>query len=81
MNRWLRPDPVRYASVTTAMQGLTATHHDSQWDTSEKARKAAIIQLTGHFRRYWQALGLAQQKRGKRFTEPLAPDSTTHRPR
>jgi hypothetical protein len=27
-DRWFRPDPVRYASVTTAMQGRTVTHHD-----------------------------------------------------
>jgi transcriptional regulator GlxA family with amidase domain len=61
--RWFWPDPVRHASVTT--------HHDPQRDTSKKARKAANIQLTGHFRRYWQVLGLAQQKRGQRFTDPL----------
>jgi hypothetical protein len=53
------------------MQGLTATHHDPQWDTGEKAPEAGNTQLTGHFRRYWQVLGSAQQKRGQRFTEPL----------
>ena len=27
-DRWFRLDPVRYASVTSAMQGRTVTHHD-----------------------------------------------------
>jgi hypothetical protein len=38
MNRLLRPDSVRHMSVTTAMQGLTAAHHDTQRDSSDAAR-------------------------------------------
>ena len=49
-DRWFRPDAVRYASVTIATQGLTATHHDPQWDSSKLARLAVNIQLTGRFR-------------------------------
>jgi hypothetical protein len=51
VNRWLRPDSVRHMSVTTAMQGLTAAHHDTQRDKRKKAREPRNAQATGRFRR------------------------------
>jgi hypothetical protein len=47
VNRLLRPDSVRHMSVTTAMQGLTAAHHDTQRDNSNAARKPGYAQATG----------------------------------
>jgi len=44
-------------SVTTAMQGLTAAHRETQRDKSKKAREARKTQLTGRLRRWWQMLG------------------------
>jgi hypothetical protein len=51
VNRLLRPDSVRYMSVTTATQRLTAAHHETQRDKTEKAREAGYPQVTGRFRR------------------------------
>ncbi len=51
MNRLLRPDSVRHMSVTTAMQRLTAAHHDTQRDNSKKAHESGYAQATGRFRR------------------------------
>src|ERR1035441_10045784 len=71
---WIhRPDPVRHASVTTAMQGRTATHYDPQWDTTKTTQEAGNTQLTGHFRWSRQVLGSNPGRLGQRFTEPLAP--------
>jgi hypothetical protein len=44
-------------SVTTAMQGLTAAHHDTQRDNSMAAREPWYSQAMGHFRWWWQVLG------------------------
>jgi hypothetical protein len=38
VNRLLRHDSVRHMSVTTAMQGRTSAHHDTQRDNSKAAR-------------------------------------------
>jgi sensor domain CHASE-containing protein len=38
-------------SVTTAKQGLTAAHYDTQRDSSKKARETGKTQVTGRFRR------------------------------
>ena len=73
MNRLLRPDSVRHMSVTTAMQGLTAAHHDTQWDCSKAAREPGYAQATGHFRRWWQVLGSNQRRLSRRFYRPCAP--------
>jgi hypothetical protein len=51
VNRSLRPDSVRHMSVTTAMQGLTAAHHETRWDNSKAAREPGYAQATGRFRR------------------------------
>jgi hypothetical protein len=51
VNRLLRPDSVRHMSVTTATQRLTAAHHETHRDKTEKAREAGYPQLTGRFRR------------------------------
>src|SRR6266705_3132108 len=67
VNRWLRPDSVRHMSVTTAMQGLTAAHHDTQRDNSEAAREPGYAQATGRFRRWWQVLGSNQRRLSRRF--------------
>jgi hypothetical protein len=73
---WIhRPDPVRHASVTTAMQGRTATHYDPQWDSTKTAQEAGNTQLTGHFRWSRQVLCSNPARLGKRFTEPLASSS------
>jgi hypothetical protein len=40
VNRLLRPESVRHMSVTTATQGLTAAHHETQRDKTQKAREA-----------------------------------------
>ena len=42
VNRWLGPDSVRHMSVTTATQRLTAAHHETQRDKTEKTREAGI---------------------------------------
>jgi hypothetical protein len=81
MNRLLRPDSVRHMSVTTAMQGLTSEHHDTQRDNSKAAREPGYAQATGHFRRWWQVLwrqvlGSNQRRRSRRFYRPVLP---THR--
>jgi len=47
VNRLLGPDSVRYMSVTTAMQGLTAAHHDTQRDNSKAARSRALAVRSG----------------------------------
>ena len=73
MNRLLRPDSVRHMSVTTAMQRLTVTHHDTQRDSTKKARKAGNTQLTGRFRRWWQVLGSNQRRLSRRFYRPFLP--------
>jgi hypothetical protein len=51
VNRLLRPESVRHMSVTTATQRLTAAHHETQRDNTEKTREAGYPQLTGRFRR------------------------------
>ena len=70
VNRWLRPDSVRHMSVTTAMQGLTAAHHDTQRDNSKAAREPGYAQATGYFRRWWQVLGSNQRRLSRRFYRP-----------
>jgi hypothetical protein len=76
MNRLPRPGSVRHMSVTTAMQGRTAEHHDTHRDNSKAAREPGYAQATGHFRRWWQVLGSNQRRRSRRFYRPLGP---THR--
>ena len=49
VNRSLGPDSVRHMSVTTAMQRLTVTHHDTQRDSTKKAHKAGNTQLRAVF--------------------------------
>src|SRR6266705_5547215 len=71
VNLWLRPDSVRHMSVTTAMQGLTAAHHDTQRDKRKKAREPGYAQATGRFRRWWQVLGSNQRRLSRRFYRPL----------
>jgi hypothetical protein len=71
VDRWFRPDPVRHASVTTAMQGRIATHYDPQWDTTKTAREAGNTQLTGHFPWSRQVLGSNPARLAKRLTELL----------
>ena len=51
VNRLLRPDSVRHMSVTTATRRLTAAHHETQRDKTQKTREAGYSQLTGRFRR------------------------------
>ena len=51
VNRLLRPESVRHMSVTTATQGLTAAHHETQRHRSKKARETRNPQVTGRFRR------------------------------
>jgi hypothetical protein len=51
VNRWLQLDSVRHMSVTNAMEGLTAAHHDTQRDNSKAAREPGYAQATGRFRR------------------------------
>ena len=51
VNRLLRPESVRHMSVTTATRRLTAAHHETQRDKTQKARKTGNPQLTGRFRR------------------------------
>ena len=51
VNRSSRPDFARYMSVTTALQGLTAAHHETRRHTNKKARETGKTQLTGRFRR------------------------------
>ena len=67
VNRLLRPDSVRHMSVTTAMQGLTAAHHETQRDSSKTAREPGYAQATGRFRRWWQVLGSNQRRLSRRF--------------
>ena len=58
-------------SVTTAMQGLTAAHRDTQRDKRKKAREPGYAQATGRFRRWWQVLwqvlGSNQRRLSRRF--------------
>ena len=75
-NRSLRPESVRYMSVTTAMQRLTAAHHETQRDHSKAAREPGYAQATGRFRRWWQVLGSNQRRLSRRFYRPPIP---THR--
>src|SRR5512135_1970203 len=67
VNRWLGPDSVRHMSVTTATQRLTAAHHETRRDKTQKAREARYPQLTGRFRRWWQVLGSNQRRLSRRF--------------
>ena len=71
VNRWLRPDSVRHMSVTTAMQGLTAAHHETRRDNSKAAREPGYAQATGRFRRWWQVLGSNQRGLSRRFYRPF----------
>src|ERR1019366_739940 len=59
-------------SVTTAMQGLTAAHHETQRDSSKKAREPGYAQATGRFRRWWQVLDSNQRRLSRRFHRPPA---------
>jgi hypothetical protein len=70
VNRSSGPDSVRHMSVTTAMQGLTAAHRETQRDNSKTARESGKIQLTGYFRRWWQVLGSNQRRLSRRFYRP-----------
>jgi hypothetical protein len=70
VNRLLRHDSVRHMSVTTAMHGLTAAHHDTQRDNSNAARETGKTQLTGYFRWWWQVLGSNQRRLSRRFYRP-----------
>ncbi len=54
-------------SVTTATQRLTAAHHETQRDKTEKARETGNPQLTGRFRRWWLVLGSNQRRLSRRF--------------
>ncbi len=72
MNRLLRPDSVRYMSVTTAMQRLTVAHHDTQRDSSKTPRQPGYAQATGRFRRWWQVLGSNQRRLSRRFYRPTS---------
>ena len=81
VNRLLRPDSVRHMSVTTAMQGLTAAHHGTQWDCSKAAREPGYAQAMGRFRRWWQVLGSNQRRLSRRFYRtPIPTHRNTHRP-
>jgi hypothetical protein len=81
VNRWLRPNSVRHMSVTTTTQRLTAAHHETQRDKTEKAREAGDPQLTGRFRRWWQVLGSNQRRLSRRFySEPIPTHRNSHRP-
>src|ERR1017187_1495140 len=57
VNRWLRPDSVRHMSVTTAMQGLTATHHETQRDKSEEGPRARLCPGHGPFSQVMAGVG------------------------
>jgi len=73
VNRSSCPDSVRYMSVTTAMQGRTAAHRETQRDKSKAARVPGYAQATGRFRRWWQVLGSNQRRLSRRFyREPPA---------
>ena len=72
MNRLLRPESVRYMSVTTATQGLTAAHHETRRHNNKKARETGKTQLTGYLRRWWQVLGSNQRRLSRRFTDRLS---------
>ena len=72
VNRLLRPDSVRYMSVTTAMQRLTAAHRETQRDNSKAARESGYAQARGCFRRWWQVLGSNQRRLSRRFYIPIA---------
>src|ERR1039457_3366855 len=71
VNRWLRPDSVRHMSVTTAMQGLTAAHRETQRDNRKMAREPGYAQARGCFRWWWQVLGSNQRRLSRRFYRPL----------
>ena len=70
VNRLLRPDSVRHMSVTTAMQGHTTAHHDTQRDNSRAAREPGYAQATGRLCRWWQVLGSNQRRLSRRFYSP-----------
>jgi hypothetical protein len=79
VNRLLRPDSVRYMSVTTATQGLTAAHHETRRDTNKKARETGKTQLTGYLCRWWQVLGSNQRRLSRRFySEPIPTHRNSH---
>jgi hypothetical protein len=71
VNRSSCPDPVRHMSVTTAMQGRTAAHRETQRDNTKAAREPRYAQATGRFRRWWQVLGSNQRRLSRRFYRPL----------
>jgi hypothetical protein len=73
VNRLLRPDSVRHMSVTTAIQGLTTAHHDTQRDSSKAAREPGYAPVTGCFRWWWQVQGSNLRRLSRRFYSPLAP--------
>jgi len=77
VNRSSCPDSVRHMTVTTAMQGLTAAHRETQRDNIKAARRPRYAQATGRFRRWWQvlwwqALGSNQRRLSRRFYRPNA---------
>jgi hypothetical protein len=79
VNRWLRPDSVRHMSVTIAMQGLTAAHHETQRDKRKTAREPRYAQARGCFRRWWQVLGSNQRRLSRRFySEPIPAHRNNH---
>jgi hypothetical protein len=72
VNRSSCPDSVRHMSVTTAMQRLTVTHHDTRCDSTKTAREPGYAQAAGRFRRWWQVLGSNQRRLSRRFYRPPA---------
>src|ERR1022692_3987930 len=72
VNRLLRPDSVRHMSVTTAMQGLTAAHHETQRDSSKAAREPGYAQAMGRFRWWWQVQGSNLRRLSRRFYRALS---------
>ena len=74
VNRSSCPDSVRHMSVTTAMQGHTAAHHDTQRDNSKAARKPGYAQATNRFRRWWQVLG-SNQRLSRRVLQTACSDA------
>jgi hypothetical protein len=79
-DRWSGLDPVRYLSVTSAMQGLlTAAHHDTQRNSSKAAREPGYAQAMGRFRWWWQVLGSNQRRLSRRFySEPIPTHRNSH---
>ena len=73
VNRLLRPESVRYMSVTTATQRRTAAHDETRRDKNKKARETGKTQLTSYLCRWWQVLGSNQRRLSRRFYSPPIP--------